>query len=194
MRIEACTHQIVQDVLSLVFNLQVRSDSATHSSSSELAALPRGGVVYIVGDWLGSVIYRCSDELLDIMTSRMFEVDRGSSDPSLEVSVICELANMIGGNLKSILGEHCILSLPKTLSSLNYNTAIENDSLILSQIFFCEGQPLLVEIRRSSLNIQELLDSNDFEYPTLRQSTEIAEKLVEDSKSSCMKPGVDFNN
>jgi hypothetical protein len=75
--------------------------------------------VYLTGDWNGAVLLECDRSQACRFAGRFL-----STDPPEEVDddvfdVLGELANMIGGNLKSLLGSGIRLSMPSVVDGTN---------------------------------------------------------------------------
>jgi len=69
--------------------------------------------VDISGPWTGRVLLECSPVLAGEAAAQVFEVDAENVDGPMMGELMAELANQIGGNLKSLLPQGCTLSLPK---------------------------------------------------------------------------------
>ncbi len=70
------------------------------------------GRVEITGEWEGAVTIDCEAELAARIAGAMFGVPGGTSEPEEIHDALGELANMAGGNLKSLLPAPSRLSLP----------------------------------------------------------------------------------
>lgn len=113
-----------------------------------------GGIVHILGDWMGSITFHCSDKLGRIFTDQIFELHGSDSRQEQRDEVAREIANMLGGNLKSVLGSSCILSVPKTLAQVQLLEGIVPETeLVAEQSFRCCNELLTVRVHQSELSI-----------------------------------------
>ena len=101
--IEDVTCQVWSNVLAIdaLIDAPVGNDDTTVSSS-----------VHIIGEWTGAVTLRMTDELATLIASTMFELGTDDlSDGDID-DAVGEMANMIGGNIKSLLPGPAQLSMP----------------------------------------------------------------------------------
>ena len=68
--------------------------------------------VQITGSWEGTVAVICPMNLAKKVSAIMFGIEEDSAGKEEIQDAIGELANMTGGNIKSLLPEPCYLSLP----------------------------------------------------------------------------------
>jgi chemotaxis protein CheX len=123
--------RIVSDVLNVMFSASPTPSGQTPGSDSFTS------VVSFVGEWSGAVLVRCGVVTAEKLAQRLFQVERVSSDDVADA--MGELANMIGGNLKSVLPTGVALSVP--------NVALGNDLAVRvcggreskSTIYSCEA-------------------------------------------------------
>ena len=76
--------------------------------------------VHFAGEWKGAVLLQCSAEQAFEFTSRLLP---GIHPSSVDVDVrdaLGELANMLGGNLKSVLPTGVALSMPTVVEGTDY--------------------------------------------------------------------------
>jgi chemotaxis protein CheX len=123
--------QIVQTVFATMFEMElVRQDGVIASESAPLLA-----TVQITGAWTGSVVLALSSELIRTAASKMLNCNAREITTEDQQEVASELANMIGGNLKSILPAPSILSIPTIASSHKPDSAITHGDLDLELSF-----------------------------------------------------------
>ncbi|MGC8462078.1 MAG: chemotaxis protein CheX [Acidimicrobiales bacterium] len=70
------------------------------------------GRVDITGGWEGAVTIDCDAELAGALAAAMFGLEGGDAAPDEIRDALGELANMAGGNIKSLLPEPSQLGLP----------------------------------------------------------------------------------
>ncbi|GGI08132.1 chemotaxis protein CheX [Egicoccus halophilus] len=98
------------------------------------------GCVQITGDWSGAVTVQCAESLARQATALMFgsEPDEVTED---EISdTVGELANMTGGNVKSLLAGNCQLSLPAVTTGQNYSVHIPSAQVVDRVTADCDGE------------------------------------------------------
>lgn len=100
--------QITGDVWDSFLQLPLRTATATRPSNEHEAH----AAVHISGTWNGSVTLSCSRELVRRAAGAMFQADPGELDEAEIRDAFGELANMVGGQVKSLLPEPSQLSLP----------------------------------------------------------------------------------
>jgi chemotaxis protein CheX len=74
--------------------------------------LPVGASVQVSGTWTGSVLVSCSEALAAHAAASMFETSIDELGPDDIGDALGEIANMIGGSVKSLMPEPSALSLP----------------------------------------------------------------------------------
>ena len=71
-----------------------------------------GAVAWIGGSWTGNVRICCSPGLAAVAGKAMLPDIEGDPSDAMQQDVMRELANMVAGNLKSLLGGSCALATP----------------------------------------------------------------------------------
>lgn len=107
---------IVVDVFRTMLDLEVESqgDGDIATAGSVTAA------VHFAGEWRGAVLLQLSPELACSLCARLI---RAGSTPQFDDNVrdaVGELANMVAGNLKSVLPFRVALSMPTVVEGSNY--------------------------------------------------------------------------
>lgn len=80
--------------------------------------------VYLEGPWNGGVSLICSRAHACLLASRFLGVDPPAEVDDDVRDVLGELANMIGGNIKSCLGPEMRLSLPSVIDGSDYEVRV----------------------------------------------------------------------
>jgi chemotaxis protein CheX len=104
------------------------------------------GSVQFTGAWEGAVTIECSAEFARQAAATMFGVDPAAASLADTQDAIGELANMTGGNVKSLLPEPCRLSLPTVVEGADITTRIPGGAVVTSVAFDCQGSPLIVRL------------------------------------------------
>lgn len=110
------------------------------------------GTVQVSGAWEGAVTIETSAEFARQAAATMFGVDPAAASVADTQDAIGELANMTGGNVKSLLPEPCRLSLPSVVEGQDVTTRFPGGELLTSVAFDCQGAPLVVRLIRKAPN------------------------------------------
>ncbi len=102
--------QIVDDIWTSMLGIDAEFAGAGGELKSEDRFLSAS--VQISGDWQGAMAVLCSETLALKFTGAMLDMDPAEIDGIEMHDAIGELANIAGGNLKSLLDGHGKLSLP----------------------------------------------------------------------------------
>ena len=119
-------HQIAADIWAAILGLELKPNPATEAHDPDDRVVT--GCVQITGDWAGAVTVQCSDRLARRATSLMFAMEEDEVSDEEINDTIGELANMTGGNVKSLLAGSCQLSLPSVTSGREYSVVIPSAS------------------------------------------------------------------
>ncbi len=135
--------QLTGDVLATAFGLPLTL-STREAWSPDLQYV--SGLVTIHGSWTGFVGVHCSKELARRFTATVFSVDPAKTTSDDISDVLRELANIVGGNIKSVLPGPSKLSLPTA-------DMVERPALRVNGVtVWLEygGQPMFVEVDSSN--------------------------------------------
>lgn len=135
--------RITADIWCATLGLSLTAEEGTADPSGAHVT----GRVEITGEWTGAVIVQCTPSLARRASGQMFgaSVDDVSEDDVRDT--VGELANITGGNVKSLLGTgHCQLSLPE-VSTLDEGAPTGGDVVdrVASR---CDGELLVVTVLR----------------------------------------------
>jgi chemotaxis protein CheX len=109
-------NQIVEHVFQTMMGLDVRVVDAPFPPAGELIT----AAISLAGTWKGAVLVECGLNEAYLFTSRMIGVDPPTSLNDDVRDALGELANMVGGNLKSVLPGGVGLSLPTVVWGQDY--------------------------------------------------------------------------
>jgi CheY-specific phosphatase CheX len=123
----------------------------TVQRSSEGSLLPRkepalAGCVQITGAWEGAVALHGSATLARQAASIMFGMNPEEATSEEVQDALAELTNITGGNVKTLLPEPCLLSLPAVVEGNDYTFRVPGSVPASCLAFECEGQPFLVTL------------------------------------------------
>ncbi len=126
-------------------------------SPSDIPFKPNGkentlaGCVHITGEWQGTIAVTCPMGLAKKAAGIMFSQAEDESTTDDIRDALGELANMTGGNIKSLLPEPCYLSLP-TVAVTDFELRIPGSELIAMLTFKCEEVPFVVTMVKKAEN------------------------------------------
>lgn len=80
--------------------------------------------VHFVGDWRGVTLIECTSQQACQFAARFMGIDQPAEIDSDVRDVMGELANMVAGNLKSLLPRGVDLSMPCVVEGSDYNVSM----------------------------------------------------------------------
>ncbi len=120
--------QIVQSIFSSMLNIElVRLDDELPASDSPPRIL---ATVHISGQWMGSVVLAFSIDTARAAANAMLGIPEADVNDADLQDVAAELANMVGGNLKSVLPAPSTLSLPTVVTGGDFDQKMHGADLI----------------------------------------------------------------
>jgi chemotaxis protein CheX len=102
-------------------------------------------IVHISGTWTGSVVVSCSDDLATRTAACMLEADPTGLTGEDISDALGEVANMVGGGVKSMMPEPSVLSLPVVTFGGGRNY-VPGTVEVQSARWSCSGRPLTVTV------------------------------------------------
>lgn len=102
--------------------------------------------VQITGGWDGSVVLALPPEMVASATSAMLGLSESDQSAGDQEDVAAELANMIGGNLKSLLPGPSNLSLPTVVSGREFNMRVPGAEQVENVSLACESGAINVRV------------------------------------------------
>ncbi|KQS66581.1 chemotaxis protein CheX [Modestobacter sp. Leaf380] len=111
---ELITVETVTDVAGEVWSAMVGADEVLVPDGGSAPAGTSAWVT-VTGPWNGAVVLTCSPSATDDLTRAVLQL-RPDEEPEAEDvdDVLRELANILGGNVKSLLPGPSVLGLPET--------------------------------------------------------------------------------
>lgn len=136
--------QIVSGVWGSVLGMEVQF-------TGEREALPQddpvlSACVQITGAWAGAVTLLCTATAARRAAAVMFGMEADCISSGDMQDSLGELANMVGGGVKSLLPETCSLSLPTVVEGNDYTFSIRGASPIQETTFTYQEQPVRVTL------------------------------------------------
>ncbi|MDX1984826.1 MAG: chemotaxis protein CheX [Bryobacteraceae bacterium] len=103
-------------------------------------------VVYFAGEWKGAVLIECGEDLARHWTACLMSIEEPKEYGDDVEDAMGEIANMVGGNLKSVLPSGVGLSMPSVVRGRNYSIKICGGNLTSRQSFRTADGPFWVTL------------------------------------------------
>ena len=102
-------------------------------------------MLLVDGAWHGAIVVRCPLALASLVTAAMFQSDK---DPTFEevCDALGELTNMVAGNVKALLPQPSVLSLPTVAFGSQYEISVVGTRIVAAVPFMSESHPLVVSV------------------------------------------------
>ena len=113
--------RIAVDVFQTMLSLDIWLDD---TASSDLPVEVATAAVYFAGEWKGAVLIECTTSQAFDFTARLFSSAPPTSMNDDVRDALGELANMVAGNLKSVLPGGVGISMPSVVEGKNYSLKI----------------------------------------------------------------------
>lgn len=145
---QAQIHKVTQQVWSTVLGMKIEPAPTGGALTERFVS----GKVRISGAWEGAVTVWCSTKLARAAASAMFMLAPAEASPEEVSDAVGELANMVGGNIKTLIKGDCKLSLPAVVQGVDYVAPAEEappDASLQELWFACEGGVVLISVLRA---------------------------------------------
>lgn len=125
-------HEIVGEIWESMLGLEIApiEDCEPPAVSREVRA-----AVQITGAWEGGVVIECDEQAASAFTAAMLGLGDDKPDESDIHDVAGELANMVGGNVKAVIGVETRLSLPTVVIGAQLEMSVPG-SVVQTQTAF----------------------------------------------------------
>lgn len=104
------------------------------------------GCVHVTGAFNGAVALLCSDALARRLAAEIFDVDAALVTLEQTQDAVGELVSMTGGNIKALLPERSLLSLPAVAQGTEFAACLPGGRMLTRLAFACEGELLVVSV------------------------------------------------
>lgn len=139
-----------EDIISItdnVFTTMLGSSVELAGDINQLAEhSPVTGCVHISGQWTGAVLVQTTGKLASYAASQMFAIDEAAVGKNDCQDTMAELANMIGGNIKSLVPGPSCLSLPTVTTGKEFDIRIFGTRIENSVPMQCNGEQVRVVV------------------------------------------------
>lgn len=138
---------LTQDLLAQVVDDVLETFVAGLADEPQPAdtVLPVTAFVQITGGWTGAVLFSCSAELASTVTAAMLALPAEELSQDDISDAVGEVANMVGGSVKSLMLEPADLSLPTVIFGAS-GASVPGTELLHRVDRTCAGQPLRVTV------------------------------------------------
>jgi chemotaxis protein CheX len=143
--IAAMVANIVAVVFETTMSLEVSGNAAPLCAAPDRLS----AAVHLSGEWNGAVIVECGQTEACRLAARFLSMDPPETVDDVVRDVFGELANMIGGNLKSVLSRGIRLSMPTVSDGSDYAVRICGSEVIERLPFECSEGPFQVTLLTS---------------------------------------------
>jgi len=136
--------QITEETWKIVLGeeLEHRSDAVLPAQMDQTIA----ACAQIVGDWQLMVWLYCPMVLARHAADVMFGLTKGGATTDDVRDVLCELINIIAGNIKGVLSGSNRLALPHIANESDFQLRFTRHLLLSEVSFRFDGQPLVVSL------------------------------------------------
>jgi chemotaxis protein CheX len=111
--------------------------------------------VSITGSWHGHVVVACSTGAARNSAAAFLAMEPDEVTEGDIVDVLGELANIVGGNVKSMLPPGCFVSLPHVVNAPGETAHWPNAVKVCELVGMWQDEPLAVSMWQSLSDIQE---------------------------------------
>ncbi|MBI1853916.1 MAG: chemotaxis protein CheX [Planctomycetes bacterium] len=138
--------QVTRTIWSTMLGWEIRRTPLDEAAIASLKERTLSGCVQITGAWEGDVALHCSDSLARKIAALTFGIETDEATLAHARDALGEMANMTGGNVKSLLPAPSSLSLPAVVEGTDYSMRIPVGRLLAQIAFECQGERVLLRL------------------------------------------------
>ena len=135
--------QFVNNIWDSLLNIPITPTEKTFKPEGQGNTL--ASCIHITGAWQGSVTLYCSTDLAKKLATAMISIPEEELTFSETQDVMGEIANIIAGNIKSLLPQPSSISLP-SVAITDSDLRIPKSKLVNTTTFECAQSLLLVTL------------------------------------------------
>ena len=106
--------------------------------------------VWFSAGWDGALHLTCSSDLAKLVAAALFGGEPGERSTADAKDALGELANMVGGNIKSLLPSPCSISIPESAQGCDDRAMAEGREIDTELSFVSGPQQLRLRLLRAS--------------------------------------------
>jgi CheY-specific phosphatase CheX len=134
--------RIVEAVFLNMMNLEVSTSGTPWAPSADQLT----SAVYFSGIWNGALLFECDRRQACQFTGRFLSMDPPEAVTEDVRGVLCELANMIGGNMKGVMAPGLSLSMPSFTEGSDSGLGVCESEVKDKLAFQCADGPFWVTL------------------------------------------------
>ncbi len=140
--------KLTETIWSSVLDIELGRWAAADPTRSVVDVGAIAACVDITGAWNGSLSIFAARGLIERLAGTMYGMDVVDLDDELVCDAFGELANIAGGNIKSMMGAGCALGLPVVVRDAREVIHVSSARLVCGTWLECEGDPVCVALYR----------------------------------------------
>ncbi len=137
---------MIEQIVATIFSSMLNDDLFRVEEPPPADAESLLATVQIAGQWTGSVVLSLSPEIATRSAVAMLNIAPEEVTADDRQDVAAELANMVGGNLKSVLPGPSFLSLPTIVAGREFGLQVHDAQLIEDLVLRSESGSLRVRL------------------------------------------------
>ena len=128
--------RITHDIFDTMLGIDVEPTAREWQPAKERLT----GAVYLAGSWRGAVLFECGHAEARHFTSQLMSLPVPEEVNDDVRDTMGELANMIGGNLKSVLPHGVVLSMPSVVEGSDYSLRICGGNAAVQRLAYASAE------------------------------------------------------
>ncbi len=144
----------VEDIVTMIWSTLIDVPIQPGDGAAPSEDLTVTGIVNIDGAFHGAIFVRCPFALASLLTTAMFQ---GDGEPTFEdvCDALGELTNMVAGNVKALLPQPSVISLPTVASGSRYEISVVGTHVVATVPFVSASHPLVVSVVQRAGDVAE---------------------------------------
>lgn len=136
----------IEQIVQMIFETMLSTTIVPFESDGDAESHSLWGTIQITGDTPYSVVLSMSEGVARESTATMLQMPAELCSDEDNRDVVAELANMVGGNLKSMIQGSSHLSLPTVVEGQNLGLQVPGAELVDDVAFDCPSGTLRVRL------------------------------------------------
>jgi chemotaxis protein CheX len=136
-------NHIVGELWSTVFGMGINPTAPAPFDGRVITA-----TVSMTGECAASVVVRCGDQLAEQLAAKALGLDESALVADDLHDTVGEVANILAGNVKAMLGGQLRLSLPAVTDGAAELVEVGRDDVVQDDHFVCNGRHVAITSKR----------------------------------------------